>query len=130
VSLKLADFQLVKQYSKYISSISLNRSTHNSSQIVGSASCFLCFRQSRIHSTDPLFLGIFIMTNPQPIRDRFASPEYSNPDAKLPFIQSLRGENPTECGFFVSLDQMAKASWIDVPETLDTYTFSSGAIAA
>jgi Family of unknown function (DUF5895) len=68
------------------------------------------------------------MTNSQPVRDRFASPEYSNPNAKLPFIQSLRGENPRECGFFVSLDQMAKASWIDVPETLDTYTFSSGAI--
>lgn len=68
------------------------------------------------------------MTNPQPVRDRFASPEYSNPDAKLPFIQSLRGENPSECGFFASLDQMAKASWFNVPETLDSYTFSSGAI--
>jgi Family of unknown function (DUF5895) len=68
------------------------------------------------------------MTNPQPIRDRFASPEYCNPNAKLPYIQSLRGENPTECGFFVSIDQMAKASWLNVPETLDTYTFSSGAI--
>ncbi len=68
------------------------------------------------------------MTNSQPVRDRFASPEYSNPDAKLPFIQSLRGENPSECGFFISLDQMAKASWFNVPETLDSYTFSSGAI--
>ncbi len=68
------------------------------------------------------------MTNHQPVRDRFASAEYCNPNAKLPFIQSLRGETPTECGFFVSLDQMAKASWLNVPETLDTYTFSSGAI--
>ena len=64
----------------------------------------------------------------QPVRDRFASPEYCNPNAKLPFIQSLRGENPSECGFFVSLDQMAKASWLNVPENLDTYTFSSGAV--
>lgn len=68
------------------------------------------------------------MTNPQPIRDRFASPEYCSPNAKLPYIQSLRGENPTECGFFLSLDQMAKASWSIVPETLDSYTFSSGAV--
>ncbi|WP_373539532.1 DUF5895 domain-containing protein [Chamaesiphon sp.] len=68
------------------------------------------------------------MTNPQPVRDRFASPEYCNPDAKLPFIQSLRGENPAECGFFISLDQMGKASWLNMPEILDTYTFSSGAI--
>ena len=69
-----------------------------------------------------------MMTNSQPVRDRFASPEYCNPNAKLPFIQSLRGENPSECCFFVSLDQMAKASWLNVPETLDSYTFSSGAI--
>ena len=68
------------------------------------------------------------MTNPQPVRDRFASPEYCNPNAKLPFIQSLRGENPSECSFFVSLDQMAKASWLNVPETLDSYTFSSGTV--
>jgi Family of unknown function (DUF5895) len=85
-------------------------------------------RQSRIYLTDLLSLGVFIMTNPQPVRDRFASPEYCNPNAKLPFIQSLRGENPNECGFFISLDQMAKASWLNMPETLDTYTFSSGAI--
>ena len=68
------------------------------------------------------------MTNSQPVRDRFASPEYCNPNAKLPYIQSLRGENPGECGFFVSLDQMGKASWLNVPETLDSYTFSSGAV--
>jgi Family of unknown function (DUF5895) len=70
------------------------------------------------------------MTNPQPVRDRFASPEYCNPNAKLPYIQSLRGENPGECGFFVSLEQMGKASWLNIPETLDSYTFSSGATAA
>jgi Family of unknown function (DUF5895) len=69
-----------------------------------------------------------MMTNSQPVRDRFASPEYCNPNAKLPFVQSLRGENPSECCFFVSFDQMAKASWLNVPETLDSYTFSSGAI--
>jgi hypothetical protein len=68
------------------------------------------------------------MTNSQPVRDRFAAPEYCNPNAKLPFIQSLRGENPAECGFFVSLDQMGKASWLNAPETLDSYTFSSGAV--
>ena len=68
------------------------------------------------------------MTNPQPVRDRFAAPEYCNPLAKLPIVQSLRGENPAECGFFVSLDQMGKASWLNIPETLDSYTFSSGAI--
>jgi hypothetical protein len=63
------------------------------------------------------------MTNSQLVRDRFAAPEYCDPRAKLLLVQSLRGENPGECGFFVSLDQMAKASWSIVPETLDTYTF-------
>jgi hypothetical protein len=81
----------------------LAESTHNGSQIPRSASCFLYFWQSQIYLTDPISLGVFIMTNPQPIRDRFASPEYCNPNAKLPFIQSLRGENPSECGFFVSV---------------------------
>jgi Family of unknown function (DUF5895) len=68
------------------------------------------------------------MTDFQPIRDRFAATEYCDPNAKLPFIQSLRGENPAECGFFISLDQMAKASWLNVPATLGSYTFSSGAV--
>ena len=68
-----------------------------------------------------------MMTNSQPVRDRFASSEYCNPNAKLPFILGLRGENPNECGFFVNLEQMGKASWLNVPETLDAYTFSSGA---
>ncbi len=66
--------------------------------------------------------------NHQPIRDRFASPEYCDPNAKLPFIQSLRGENPRECGFFVSWEQMTKAAWLDLPETLDPYTFASGVV--
>jgi hypothetical protein len=61
-------------------------------------------------------------------RDRFAAPEYCDPNAKLPYIQALRGENLGECGFFVSFEQMAKANWLNVPETLDTYTFSSGAV--
>lgn len=68
------------------------------------------------------------MINPQPVRDRFASPEYCAPNAKLPFIQSLRGENPSECGFFINLEQMTKAGWLDITETLDTYTFSSGLV--
>ena len=68
------------------------------------------------------------MTNSQPVRDRFAAPEYCNPHAKLPYIQSLRGEHPGECGFFVNLEQMTKASWVNMPDQLDSYTFSSGAV--
>jgi hypothetical protein len=59
-------------------------------------------------------------------RDRFAAAEYCDPNAKLPYIQSLRGEdNPHNCGFFISLEQMTKANWLNISETLDTYTFSS-----
>jgi Family of unknown function (DUF5895) len=117
----------VKRYSKFITSSSLD--SFNSYQLADSSICKLFFvrpRHSRI-GLNHSFLGIFIMTT-QSARDRFAAPEYSNPNAKLPFIQSLRGENPSECGFFASLEQMTKANWLHVPETLDTYTFSSGAV--
>ena len=37
------------------------------------------------------------------VRDRFANPEYINPDARLPRIQALRGENgASECGYFIT----------------------------
>jgi hypothetical protein len=38
------------------------------------------------------------------IRDRFAAPEYVNPNARLPRIQALRGENgASECGYFITV---------------------------
>lgn len=59
-------------------------------------------------------------------RDEFASPEYLDPNARLPKIQALRGTTPKLCGYFVPAAQMAKAGWIDFDESkLITYTFES-----
>ncbi|HAG82062.1 MAG TPA: hypothetical protein DCL61_13055 [Cyanobacteria bacterium UBA12227] len=59
-------------------------------------------------------------------RDEFASPEYLDPNARLPKIQALRGTTPKLCGYFVPAHQMAKAGWIDFDSSkLITYTFES-----
>jgi hypothetical protein len=62
------------------------------------------------------------------VRDRFAAPEYVNPNARLPRIQALRGENgASECGYFITETEMAKAGWgkIDESETI-VYEYNSG----
>ena len=62
------------------------------------------------------------------IRDRFAAPEYVNPNARLPRIQALRGENgASECGYFITETEMAKAGWgqIDESSTI-VYEYNSG----
>lgn len=61
-------------------------------------------------------------------RDEFASPEFVDPDARLPRIQAVRGESNLEhCGYFVTADQMAQAGWLDFDESqLIEYTFNSG----
>ena len=62
------------------------------------------------------------------VKDRFASPEYVNPNARLPRIQALRGENgASECGYFITEAEMAKAGWkqIDESETI-VYEYNSG----
>lgn len=57
-------------------------------------------------------------------RDEFASEEYVDPNAKLPRIQALRGTSKENCGFFIPVDQAAKAGWIDFDEKhLIEYTF-------
>ena len=63
-----------------------------------------------------------------PIRDRFAAPEYVNPNARLPRIQALRGENgASECGYFITETEMAKAGWGSIDETtMITYEYNSG----
>lgn len=68
------------------------------------------------------------MTNIKPTQDRFASNEYVDTNARRPRINALRGENgASECGYFVSIDEMAKANWIDFNEKdLITYEFNSG----
>lgn len=59
-------------------------------------------------------------------RDEFCSPEYIDPYAKLPRIQALRGTSVETCGYFVPVDQMAAAGWINFDESqLMTYTFES-----
>jgi hypothetical protein len=63
-------------------------------------------------------------------RDEFCSSEYADPFAKLPRIQALRGTTPETCGYWVSVDQMAAAGWINFDESqLIDYTFEmSGAV--
>jgi hypothetical protein len=60
-------------------------------------------------------------------RDEFASPEFVDPEARLPRIQAVRGEsNQEHCGYFITVDQMAQAGWQDVDESqLIEYTFNS-----
>ncbi len=62
------------------------------------------------------------------IQDEFSSNEYIDPDVKLPKIQALRGSSKKTCGYFVSLEQMLKAEWIDldqVKKDLITYTYEN-----
>jgi hypothetical protein len=59
-------------------------------------------------------------------RDEFADPQYIDPQARLPKIQALRGMTPKLCGYFVSVEQMAKAGWLNYEQKeLITYTFES-----
>lgn len=61
-------------------------------------------------------------------RDRFAAPEYINPNARLPRIQALRGENgASECGYFITETEMAKAGWGPIEESQTiVYEYNSG----
>lgn len=61
-------------------------------------------------------------------RDRFAAPEYINPNARLPRIQALRGENgASECGYFITETEMAKAGWGPIEESqMIVYEYNSG----
>ena len=61
-------------------------------------------------------------------RDEFASSEYLDPYAKLPRLQALRGTSPEKCGYFISIEQLAKAGWLDfdsIVDNLTTYTYES-----
>jgi hypothetical protein len=60
--------------------------------------------------------------------DMFAAPEYVDPNARLPRIQALRGENGVdECGYFVKVDDLANSGWVDFDEKdLITYQYNSG----
>ena len=60
--------------------------------------------------------------------DEFASSEFIDPNARLPRIQALRGITPQLCGYFLNIDEMAKAGFIDydsVSKQLIEYTFES-----
>ena len=61
-------------------------------------------------------------------KDRFADPEYVNPNARLPKIQALRGENGAEdCGYFITETEMAKAGWMEFEEKdMKIYEYNSG----
>jgi hypothetical protein len=67
-------------------------------------------------------------TNQTVTKDRFASDEYIDTQARLPKIQALRGETgASECGYFISVGEMAKAGWIDFDDKkLIEYEHGSG----
>jgi Family of unknown function (DUF5895) len=67
-------------------------------------------------------------TAPIKTKDRFATPEYNDPAAKLPKIQALRGEKgDIDCGYFVTEAEMEKAGWHSVKvKDLTTYQYNSG----
>jgi Family of unknown function (DUF5895) len=60
--------------------------------------------------------------------DEFASPEFVDPNGKMPRIQALRGEhNLDHCGYFIPLKNVALAGWQNLDESqVITYTFQSG----
>ncbi len=61
-------------------------------------------------------------------KDIFCSTEFIDTEARLPRIQALRGTNPKLCGYFITIDEMAKAGWMDVSDYQDhivTYNFES-----
>jgi Family of unknown function (DUF5895) len=61
-------------------------------------------------------------------RDEFASTQFLDPNARLPRIQALRGTTPELCGYFISVEEMAKSGWVDFEPFTDqlvTYTFES-----
>ncbi len=61
--------------------------------------------------------------------DEFCSPDFIDPNGRLPRIQAVRGEDPKQYGYFVPLSEMAKAGWSDFDESQITdYTFQSGEI--
>ena len=73
------------------------------------------------------------LINAQPPRalsdpDEFASAEFIDPNARLPRLQALRGTNPKLCGYFINIEEMAKAGWLDfdsVATDLTEYTYES-----
>jgi Family of unknown function (DUF5895) len=67
-------------------------------------------------------------TAPIKTQDRFATPEYNDPAAKLPKIQALRGEKgDIDCGYFITEAEMEKAGWYSFKvKDLVTYQFNSG----
>jgi len=61
-------------------------------------------------------------------KDEFASAQFLDPNARLPRIQALRGMTPDNCGYFLSVEEMAKSGWVDfdaIADQLTLYTFES-----
>ncbi|MDF5717055.1 MAG: DUF5895 domain-containing protein [Rhizonema sp. NSF051] len=59
-------------------------------------------------------------------KDEFCSTEFIDPDAKLPRIQALRGTSADTCGYFVGIEQMASAGWLNFDEEqIITYMFEA-----
>jgi hypothetical protein len=79
-------------------------------------------------TTESDAIDVATTSHPASHRDRFAEPEYVNPNARLPRIQALRGENgASECGYFITESEMSKAGWRDISDSdLITYEYNSG----
>jgi len=60
--------------------------------------------------------------------DMFAGDEYIDPNARLPRIQALRGENgAAECGYFITEKDLANSGWLNLDEgDLIIYQYNSG----
>jgi Family of unknown function (DUF5895) len=67
-------------------------------------------------------------TAPVKPKDRFASNEYTDTQARLPRLQALRGEKgDIDCGYFITETEMEKAGWYSFkPKDLVAYQYNSG----
>ncbi len=79
-------------------------------------------------TTIPTTSTILDSAAPGLTRDRFASSEYTDPQARLPRIQALRSEKGEGgCGYFITEAEMEKAGWYKVnAKDLITYEYNSG----
>ena len=62
------------------------------------------------------------------VKDEFADASFLDPNARLPKIQPLRGANAQTCGYFISVNEIAKAGWSNfdaIADQLIDYTYET-----
>jgi hypothetical protein len=102
--------------------------TSSKTSVVSEPNNVLLFQSSTDEAHPTSAIDVSVSNQPAPTRDRFAQPEYVNPNARLPRIQALRGENgASECGYFITEAEMSKAGWREIDESeLIVYEYNSG----